>query len=1661
MKLSSKIIVAAAWLTFALGVTPAQAATGSFTGAYATNFDGLGTSTAMPLGFRTMVTGTGNGVYTAAIPISTAGIAAATASGTQTLTVWTPPAAAVSSSTALYNCGTPGNTGDRALGSDATSVAAVVIELSLTNNTGSNLLGVVFSYDQKCMTNGSAGTEASELPGYAFFSSIVGNNVAANWTRHEALCLTNSTQGTTISSGNVTITFPTPLTNKGIMYFRWADDNNVASSPDQMIAIDNISITPSANTPPTASLTSPAGNMTVAQGTSLTVSATAADAGGSVTKVEFFYGATKIGETNAAPYSILWTNTSPLGSALLTARATDNDGATTTSAGVTITVVPDIGAGALFFDGVNDYVTFGAATSSLGVSNLTVECWFKRTGTGATTSTGTGGVTAYPLVTKGRGEADGSNVDCNWFLGFDANGKLTADFEDFNNGLNHPITGVGTISSNQWQHAAVTYDVNSGTWVLYLNGLPDATNVIATTGNTRVPRFDSIQHAGLATAMTSAGAAAGFFNGKMDEVRVWNYARPAADILANYQQPIANASGLVGRWSLDETNGTTSANSVAGSANGTMNNGPLFVEGFPFGNPPPVLLPPDAPVLIAPLADETGVTNYPVLNVGVADPNTNALTVTFYARAASTSNVPDFTIVALPDTQFYSQTYPNVFIAQTEWIVSNRATLNIVYVPQLGDCVQNGDHGGDDSEWRNATNAMYRLENPVATLLPQGIPYGIAVGNHDQGATGNGIATDTTTFYNQYFGTNHFLPFNYFGGNYGTNNDNHYDLFSAGGMDFIAIYFEYDTTATDTNSALYAWARNLLQTYPNRRAIVVSHWIMNSGTGGSFGAQGQAIYNALKGYSNLDLMLCGHVNPNGEGRRSDTFNGDTVWTLLSDYQDLANGGNGWLRIYTFSPTNNVIRAKTYSPWLNQYQTGTSSQFEIPYAMTPVDSFQVIGAVTGVPSGSNASVTFPGLAKNTTYEWYATVSDGTFTTTSPTWRFTTGTNAGPVPPAVSITSPTNGAGFVAPAAFTFSASATDLDGVVTNVAFYLGATKLADDDTAPFSYAVSGLGGGTHALRVVATDDSGMSRTSAVVNITVTAPVVTRGPYLQLSTPTSIVIRWRTDIAANSRVIYGTGLGSLNFTNNDPALVTEHIVTLAGLTPDTKYFYAVGTSSTLQNGPDAKLYFTTHPLPGSTKPLHLWVIGDAGTGNASQAAVRDAFYNVNGSRPVDGWLQLGDNAYNSGLDTEFQANMFNIYTNILCNTVTWPTLGNHETAQSTAYVDTYAHFQIFTLPTAGEAGGVPSGTEHYYSFDLGMAHFVCLDSMTANRSTTGAMATWLKADLAANTNRWLIAFWHHPPYTKGSHNSDTETELIQMRQNFNPILEAGGVDLVLSGHSHCYERSYLINGHYGLSTTFTTNMIVQPGSGRETNGIGAYLKPENPTTPPIGNRGAIYSVVGSSGQTSGGSLNHAAHFISLNNLGSMVLDITTNRLDAVFLRETGATNDSFTIIKTNFAPVAQNATYARAPGLSLKINIADLLATKTSDPNSNSVAFSEANGSVQGAILNTNSTFLFYTPTNDNADSFNYIVNDGHGGAANATINVIVVNPGGYSRSITPSNGVVNIQFAGIPGFLYDVQHSTNLVDWAVKDTIAAPPSGLFQFIETNASSPCFYRLMQH
>ena len=277
----------------------------------------------------------------------------------------------------------------------------------------------------------------------------------------------------------------------------------------------------------------------------------------------------------------------------------------------------------------------------------------------------------------------------------------------------------------------------------------------------------------------------------------------------------------------------------------------------------------------------------------------------------------DFTVVALPDTQYYSEKYPKIWAAQSDWIVANRKKLNIAYVAHLGDITQNGD--GKPEEWAIASDALYRLENPTTTGLPDGIPYGMVPGNHDHRVG--------TREFDKYFGVEHFAKRPYYGGHFGTDNNSHFDKFSASGLEFIVLYIDFDFDKLDY-APIDAWADGVLKTNAKRRAIVVSHNLL--AVTGSFDPRGQAIYDSLKGNPNLFLMLCGHNH--GEAYRYDSHEGLGVMTCLSDYQNGPEGGGGYLRLYRFSPAENLVRVQTYSPWLKEYKTDPSNQFAFGYLM---------------------------------------------------------------------------------------------------------------------------------------------------------------------------------------------------------------------------------------------------------------------------------------------------------------------------------------------------------------------------------------------------------------------------------------------------------------------------------------------------------------------------------------------------------------------------------------------------------------------------------------------------------------------------------------------------------------------------------------------------------
>jgi predicted MPP superfamily phosphohydrolase len=435
-----------------------------------------------------------------------------------------------------------------------------------------------------------------------------------------------------------------------------------------------------------------------------------------------------------------------------------------------------------------------------------------------------------------------------------------------------------------------------------------------------------------------------------------------------------------------------------------------------------------------------------------------------------------------------------------------------------------------------------------------------------------------------------------------------------------------------------------------------------------------------------------------------------------------------------------------------------------------------------------------------------------------------------------------------------------------------------------------------------------------------AQTLTRGPYLQMGNQTAITIRWRTSVATNSRITWGTAFGTYPNIVDDPASVTEHIVRVSGLTADTKYYYTVG-STTLTLQQTNTNYFITAPLSNAERKIRILAIGDCGNASANQVDAKNSFLSFIGSNNVDGMILLGDNAYTTGLDNEFQTEFFDIYKNdILKYNKLYPAPGNHDYAntQANSGVRNNAYYNNFSMPTAGECGGVPSGTEAYYSFDIGNIHFLSLDSYgkedantTRIYDTTGAQVTWIKADLAANTKRWTIAYFHHPPYTKTSHTSDTEQELIDIREKFIRILERNGVDMVLCGHAHGYERSYLLKGFYKATPAAPTlldadfNKLLYTADSATAKYDGSALSCAYKYNSGTYNHGSVYVVSGSAGQlggTSPGFPHDAMVYSNATNGGVFYFETDSNRLDAKFISYTAPGNatpvirDQFTIFK---------------------------------------------------------------------------------------------------------------------------------------------------------------------
>ncbi len=275
----------------------------------------------------------------------------------------------------------------------------------------------------------------------------------------------------------------------------------------------------------------------------------------------------------------------------------------------------------------------------------------------------------------------------------------------------------------------------------------------------------------------------------------------------------------------------------------------------------------------------------------------------------------DFSIILLPDTQKYTEEGAmkfNLYERQTRWIAENRNERNIKFVIHLGDITERNGQKESWQEWDVAHKAHQILDD-------HNIPYSTTTGNHDyysreghyRNYKKNVYARNTD--YSEYFGAFRFEGRPWYGGSYSPENINNYMTFEEGDLKFLVLSLEFLP-----RKSVLDWAHGVLEAHPDRKVIVVTHSYIDpegdytTDRGRSWGekynmtgVEGEAFDNEfLKQHSNIFLLLCGHRSGSRYKLMEDTFNGNLIHILLTDFQSLRTKwgrklGNGWLRSLNF------------------------------------------------------------------------------------------------------------------------------------------------------------------------------------------------------------------------------------------------------------------------------------------------------------------------------------------------------------------------------------------------------------------------------------------------------------------------------------------------------------------------------------------------------------------------------------------------------------------------------------------------------------------------------------------------------------------------------------------------------------------------------------------
>ncbi len=308
-----------------------------------------------------------------------------------------------------------------------------------------------------------------------------------------------------------------------------------------------------------------------------------------------------------------------------------------------------------------------------------------------------------------------------------------------------------------------------------------------------------------------------------------------------------------------------------------------------------------------------------------AFPSLSVAASTLLALAGSCAGGDAFTLVHIPDTQFYSQSFPATFTAQTQWIVDNKNRLRIAFVNHIGDVVQNGANGGNTIEWQRADAAMDLLDGVV--------PYVAALGNHDYNTVSS--KSSGSSAFQPWFGPARYSSYPWFLGA-AADNENFASTFTAGGYTFLNLTLEWQPDA-----AALAWAQQRIDANPGLPVIISTHEHLQdadtNGNGAGRTTAGALTFNNLVQNNPAVFMVeCGHHHRGHNGFDGEhhqfgvNIAGTEVVEFLSDYQAYPGGGEGWLRYVKFDVPNDQLLLRTYSVTLNQFQDDALSRITVPF-----------------------------------------------------------------------------------------------------------------------------------------------------------------------------------------------------------------------------------------------------------------------------------------------------------------------------------------------------------------------------------------------------------------------------------------------------------------------------------------------------------------------------------------------------------------------------------------------------------------------------------------------------------------------------------------------------------------------------------------------------------